>query len=378
MMIRKKILLVALLGLPLLLPAQTIDNSARFYNVNYEKSHLFLQKGDDFNVVDYDVEWPSIICSDDVVPLKRFISQQVFDYATSDLDSALTYVNYVYGKPVEGKLKTIPDDNRFCYVKANAKILSYMPSRWITYSLEQDVDPQKLSPYKALKRKRVITYDLTQKRIMYADDMLRNGVLDWTMPSDFYYRLFAPLYNHFGYDIDVFNDFKDLQIDGVWIDNGNICMLVDASTDYENYSYTVSMPYYYSYVLTRNARRMVEKKLKATQPKVLTLPTTWKGDTIYTKVDKMPEFKGGTEGLKRYLSYVSKPEASVSKPSRVFVSFVVDKKGIVQQVSVISPVSPLIDEHAVSVIKGMPAFVPGEQNGKPVCVRLVMPVSYQP
>lgn len=373
MMMKKKTLMAAMLALPLMLSAQTVDNSARYYNVRYEKAHLFLQKGDDFNVVDYNLEWPDIVCSKDVVPLKHFISNQIFDYPTADLDSALMTVGDTYGKPVSGKLKTIPDDNRFCYVTASATILSYMPGRWISYMLKSEVAPQKLSPYKASETSRVITYDLTQNRVMLADDMLRNGVLDWTMPEDFYMCLFSPL------DDDMYDNMESAKITGVWLSKGQICLAVDVISTFAEKAYTVALPYSeYAYILSRSVRRMAERKLKASQPQVLTLSQTWEGDTVYNKVDKMPEFKGGTEGLKRYLSYVSKPEENVQKPSRVYLSFIVDKKGNIHQVSVVSPVSPKIDEHAVGVVKGMPPFTPGELNGKPVCVRMFMPVSYQP
>lgn len=370
---KAKILLPALCCLPVLVSAQTVDTRAQFYNVRYEKAHMFLQKDSDFNVIDYDVEWPDIISSNDVLPLKSFISKQLFDTPTGDLDSATVSLYSVYGKPVKGTLKAIPDDNRFCYVTAEAKILSYMPDRWIAYSLERNVEPQKLSPYKAAKKTRVIVYDLTRQRVMLADDMLRNGVLTWMMPDDFYERLFAPL------DDDMFGNMVSAKINGVWIDNGQICLLVDVLSSFAEKTYTVTMPYYdYRYILTRDVRRMVEKDLKASQPKVLTLPVVWQGDTVYGKVDKMPEFRGGVDSLKRYLSYVAKPDVQITKPSRVFVSFIVDKKGEIHQVSVVSPVSPVLDEHAVSVVKGMPPFTPGQQDGKPVCVRMFMPVSYKP
>lgn len=367
------LLLIVLLALPTFIFAQTVDSNAQSYNVRYEKAHLFLQKGQDFNVIDYDVEWPDIVSYNQVIPLKRYISNFVFGYSTSDLDSAMTYINNEYGMPVTGKFKTIPDDDHFCYITADAKLLAYQPDRWIAYSLKQTVKPQKASPYKPLEQSRVIVYDLTREKVMFANDMLRNGVMDWTMPDDFYNRLFAPL------DDDFLNNLLSAKINGVWIANGQINMLVDAISDLGARSYSVVMPYDdYSYVLSRDARRMVEKNLKAQTRQFITLPKTWKGDSVYIKVDKMPQFKNGDEGLQRYLQSVSRPEVLLTKSYKVYVSFIVDKAGNIQQVSVVSPSLPELDQHAVNVIKGMPPFTPGMQNGKPVCVRMFLPISYKP
>lgn len=369
----KAFLLPAVAVTPLLSQAQTVDNSAHAYNVRYAAKHLFLQKGQDFNVVDYDIEWPDIVSFNDVVPLKRYMSGMMFDYPTASLDSALLYINNVYGTPVTGKFKTIPDDDRFCYVTVEAKILSYQPYRWISYVVKRTVSPGKESPNKPVEQTRVVDYDLSRNKIMFADDMLREGVMDWNMPDDFYDRLFAPL------DDDMMNDLLSAKISGVWIDNGQINLYVDAISHYLNKSYTVSLPYdQYSYVLSREARRLVTGKVKDQQRMFISLPSVWNGDSVYTNVEHMPQFKGGDDGLRRYLSYVAKPTVAVTKPERVFVAFIVDKTGNVHDVSVVSPATPVLDAHAVGVIKGMPPFTPGTQNGKPVCVRMFMPVNYKP
>lgn len=370
---KKNILLSVLLALPLLSFAQTVDTSVRSYNMRYESKHLFLQKGQDFNVVDYDLEWPDIVSYSEVVPLKRYISSYVFNYPTASLDSALMHINNEYGEPVTGKFKTIPDDNHFCYVTAEAKVLSYEPDRWIAYVLKQTVKPEKASANRPLEQSKVIVYDLYRQKIMFADDMLRAGVMDWNMPDDFYDQLFAPL------DDDMMQNLLSAKIYGVWIANGNINMLVDAISHAGSDSYTVSFPYdRYDYVLSRDAHRLVDRKLKQQERQFISLPVTWNGDSVYTKVDHMPQFKGGDEGLQRYLSMVAKPNVSFSKQYRVYASFIVDKKGNLQQVSIVSPAIPELDAHAVEVIKGMPQFTPGTQNGKPECVRMFLPINYKP
>lgn len=372
-MMRASLLFALLLLLPLTAAAQDLDTSARNYSVRYEKEHLFLQKDSCFNVVDYDIEWPEILDYDSVPALRRCISGTILGYATANFDSLLMSVGNVYGKPVAGPFKELPDDNRFCYVEASARLLSYQPGRWVAYMLDGSVEPQKLSPHKRMATSVAMVYDLTRGRVMLADDMLRGMVKDMMAPTDFYNRLLAPLSD------EMYDNLASFEIEGVWVDGGQVNFLVDAISNYGHSDYTVAMPYDYCRdVLTRNARNMVEKELKPTLPKYIPLPLTWKGDTIYKKVEQMPEFQGGQDGLRSYLAHVGNPDMRLDKPARVYLSFVIDKEGKVQDVSVVSPVSPRLDEHAVGVIKGLPPFIPGRHNGEPVCVRVYFPVNYKP
>lgn len=374
MMSKIRFFIITLLFLPLMAAAQEMDTRANGYSVRYEKEHLFLQKDSGFNVVDYDIQWPEIVNFDSVTSLKRFISDMLLGNATSSIDSLLMSIGGIYGKPVTGPFKEIPDDNRFCYITLSAKVVSYEPGRWIAYMLESKVEPQKLSAFKPKSENRAIVYDLTRNQVMLADDMLRSVVKDMAASQDFYNQLFASLSD------EMYDNLLSSEIKGVWIDNGQVYFLMDAiSADGEKSTYTVFMPYEdCRNVLTRNVRNMVEKDLKRSQPKFISLPQSWKGDPVYNKVEQMPEMKGGQEGLRNYLAHVGNPNFRLSKPMRVYLSFVVDKTGKVQDVSVVSPASPMLDEHAVSVIKGLPTFTPGRHNGQPVCVRLYFPVNYKP
>lgn len=366
--------IIALLFLPLMVAAQEMDTRANGYSVRYEKEHLFLQKDSGFNVVDYDIQWPEIVNFDSVTSLKMYVGNMILGNATSSVDSLLMSIGDIYGTPVTGPFKEIPDDHRFCYITLSAKVLSYEPGRWIAYMLESKVEPQKLSAYKHKNESRAIVYDLTRNRVMLADDMLRGIVKDMAASQDFYNQLFASLSD------EMYDNLLSSEIKGVWIGNGEVGFLMNAiSADGEIVTYTVSMPYEdCRNVLTKNVRNMVERELKPSQPKLISLPRAWKGDTVYTKVEQMPEVKGGQDALRNYLAHVGKPDFRLSKPMRVYLSFVVDKTGKVQDVSVVSPASPMLDEHAVSVIKGLPTYTPGCQNGQPVCVRLYFPVNYKP
>ena len=62
---------------------------------------------------------------------------------------------------------------------------------------------------------------------------------------------------------------------------------------------------------------------------------------------------------------------------RVFVTFVIDKKGKVKDVEIIKGVDPNLDKEAKRVIESLPKFTPGKQRGKAVRVQFTVPISFK-
>ncbi len=62
---------------------------------------------------------------------------------------------------------------------------------------------------------------------------------------------------------------------------------------------------------------------------------------------------------------------------RVFVSFVVDQKGKVINVTLLRGVDAALDQEAMRVIKALPQFTPGKQRGKPVRVGYNVPINFR-
>jgi TonB family protein len=62
---------------------------------------------------------------------------------------------------------------------------------------------------------------------------------------------------------------------------------------------------------------------------------------------------------------------------RVVVKFVVTATGQISDVQVVRGIYPSIDAEAVRVVKGMPAWKPGKQNGVPVAVYYNLPISFR-
>lgn len=97
-------------------------------------------------------------------------------------------------------------------------------------------------------------------------------------------------------------------------------------------------------------------------------------------VEEQPEFEGGTDAFYRYIaSEMSYPLQARQKgvEGRVFVQFVVEKDGSLSDVKAIKGIGAGCDGEAVRVVQSASSFKPGKQRGKPVRVRMVMPITFK-
>lgn len=95
---------------------------------------------------------------------------------------------------------------------------------------------------------------------------------------------------------------------------------------------------------------------------------------FYVVVEQMPELIGGLESLQREVRY---PERALraSIQGRVYVQFVVNERGEVENPQVIRGIGGGCDEEAIRVVK-MAKFSPGLQRGRPVRVQYNLPVIF--
>ncbi len=104
------------------------------------------------------------------------------------------------------------------------------------------------------------------------------------------------------------------------------------------------------------------------------------GEVIYNKVDEMPMFPGGLDGLMEYLNtnIVYPPVAAENNvEGKVLVQFVVEKDGSVGDVKILRSVEINLDYEAIRLCKRMPKFEPGKLDGKPVRVWYVLPINFK-
>ena len=125
-----------------------------------------------------------------------------------------------------------------------------------------------------------------------------------------------------------------------------------------------------------------QKAEQAAEEKVKTKPqtdTTKKKKTWDCMPETMPQFLGGKLMLMKYLADNIKYPASAvkaKKQGRVIVTFIVQKDGSVTHAKIAKSIDPELDAEALRVVKGMPKWTPGTQNGKPVSVRYMVPVKF--
>ena len=101
---------------------------------------------------------------------------------------------------------------------------------------------------------------------------------------------------------------------------------------------------------------------------------------VFDIVEQQPLFPGGPAALMKYLSENTKYPVVAQEngvQGRVTVQFVVEKDGSISDVHVLRGVDPSLDREAVRVVKSMPRWTPGKQNGINVRVNYRVPVLFR-
>jgi len=103
-------------------------------------------------------------------------------------------------------------------------------------------------------------------------------------------------------------------------------------------------------------------------------------DEFYMVVENMPEFPGGDIGLMKYIQKnVNYPAIAkeYNITGKVYVSFIVDKKGSVTNVKIVRGVDKNLDAEAMRVVKSLPKYKPGLQRGELVRVMFTIPINFK-
>ena len=95
--------------------------------------------------------------------------------------------------------------------------------------------------------------------------------------------------------------------------------------------------------------------------------------------ETMPSFVGGQTAMFRWISeHLQYPEEAINKgiKGRVVASFYVEKDGTIGNVEIEKSVHPLLDNETIRLLKSMPKWIPGTQDGSPVRVKYTVPLTY--
>jgi len=98
-------------------------------------------------------------------------------------------------------------------------------------------------------------------------------------------------------------------------------------------------------------------------------------EIIFVSVEEMPTIIGGLESINKNVHY---PDIAkrLDIQGKVIIGILVDKKGDVVESEVIKSLFPELDLIALNAVK-QAKFTPGLQRGKPVKVRMVIPIVFK-
>lgn len=103
-------------------------------------------------------------------------------------------------------------------------------------------------------------------------------------------------------------------------------------------------------------------------------------EEVFLVVEEMPEFEGGMLGLQKHfaknIQYPAKA-MQMGTTGRVIVSFVVNKDGAVINPEILKGIGDGCDEEALRVVKSLPKWKPGKQNGRAASVKFTVPINFK-
>jgi len=97
-------------------------------------------------------------------------------------------------------------------------------------------------------------------------------------------------------------------------------------------------------------------------------------------VEQMPQFPGGEEELMKFIQQnlnYPKKAAEAGLEGRSTIRFIVGRDGVVRDATVIRGFNADCDEEALRVVKLLPIWIPGKQNGQNVSVYYTLPIVYK-
>ncbi len=101
---------------------------------------------------------------------------------------------------------------------------------------------------------------------------------------------------------------------------------------------------------------------------------------VYDVVEQMPRFPGGFQKMNEFIEEnLRYPKAleEACVQGRVIVCFIVERNGKLSNVKVVKSVHPALDKEALRIVKLMPKWIPGRQNGITVRVKYIIPVTFR-
>jgi len=132
-------------------------------------------------------------------------------------------------------------------------------------------------------------------------------------------------------------------------------------------------------IVTKKENVETSETLKAKELIAIPEPPKEEENKSFDVVEEMPQFPGGPNALFEYLNKNLKYPIVAEEngvQGRVIVTFVVERDGSLSDVKVVKSVDPYLDREAQRLVKSMPHWIPGKQNGENVRVKYTVPVRF--
>ncbi len=101
---------------------------------------------------------------------------------------------------------------------------------------------------------------------------------------------------------------------------------------------------------------------------------------VFTMVESQPRYPGGMDAFYQYLGQEMKYPLQARKAGiegRVYVQFIVEPDGTISEVTTLKGIGGGCDAEAERVMTNTSGWIPGEQRGKKVRVRMVLPLIFK-
>ena len=135
---------------------------------------------------------------------------------------------------------------------------------------------------------------------------------------------------------------------------------------------------YFTAPVIKEENKLSEPMVTCYDTEIRIEPTDSNG--VYEVVEQMPQFPGGVDSLLLYIAKNIKYPGNESLQNingKVVCRFVINKDGSVSNIEVMRSLDPILDTIAINVIKSMPDFIPGRQNGKIVRTYYTLPIHFR-
>jgi len=117
------------------------------------------------------------------------------------------------------------------------------------------------------------------------------------------------------------------------------------------------------------------------EPIIIDLPEEEVEDSfVYDVVESMPEPVGGMGGFYAFLAKEMKYPKQARRmgiEGKVYIQFIIDETGTLTNIELMRGIGAGCDEEAKRVLSLTPAWTPGKQRGRPVKVRMIVPVFFK-